>query len=366
MDFAQTDTQRMIADMLGRMLREQNEFSVRRERLMQASPQRLHLWPSFVETGIVGVLVPESAGGFGGAGRDIAVVAYAVGRSLTVEPLLGVMASSRILIRADTEIATTELEQLTAGERLIILAHDEGFDPFAPPSIKAVPHGNNFRLDGVKPVVAHADVADAFIVTATLPDGSVGCFLLEADGQGVTRETYRMMDAAGGGTLTLTAAAGQALALGDDARTAIIDAVEWGIFGMCSEAVGIIDALNETTREYLRTRVQFGVPIGSFQALQHRSADMFIAGEEAGVAVDALAEALDGPVDALRSARISALKVIADTAGRKVGHEAVQMHGGVGVSDELIVSHYMRRLATIRAQLGSAELHRGRFHSLAA
>lgn len=366
MDFSQTETQSMIADMLGRLLREQNEFAVRRERLRQQPPQRMHLWQSFVETGIIGALVPEAAGGFGGSGRDVAVVAHAIGRALAVEPLLALVGSSRVLAASGMEVAGRELEQLIAGERVVVLAHDAGFDPFAVTGVTATPDGEGFRLQGARPVVAHADVADALIVTATLPDGSAGCFLVDANGEGVHRETYRMLDAAGAATLTLEGAPAGALLLGNAAQSAIVDAVEWGIFALCAEAVGIIDALNETTREYLRTRVQFGVPIGSFQALQHRSADMFIAGEQAGIAVDALAIAMDGPVDTLRSARISALKVIVDNAGRKVGHEAVQMHGGVGVSDELIVSHYMRRLATIRAQLGSVEYHRGRFHDLAA
>ena len=366
MDFARTDTQRMVSDLLRRLLREQNEFAARRERLAQRSPQRLHLWPAFIETGVIGALASEDAGGFGGAGRDIATIAYEVGRALVVEPLLGVLGSIRLLGGAGTERAAAELGQVVSGERIVVLAHDEGFDPFALPSVRVRSEGGAYWLDGIKPVVAHADVADAFIVTATLPDGTVGCFLVEADGEGVKRDIFRLLDSGGGGTLSLTSAPAAALVLGETAQAAIVDAVEWSLFAMCAEGVAIIDALNEATYSYLGTRVQFGVAIGSFQALRHRLADMFIAGEEAAIATDAVADALDEPVTPLRSARISALKVIVDTAGRKVSHEAIQMHGGVGVSDELIVSHYTRRLAAIRAQFGSADMHRGRFRSLTA
>jgi alkylation response protein AidB-like acyl-CoA dehydrogenase len=366
LDFVQNDTQRMIADMLGRLLRERNEFAARRERLMQNPPRRLHLWQNFVESGLLAALLPEANGGMGGSGRDIAVMAYEIGRSLAVEPLFGLLTSSRILIASDTDAARARLDTGIAGDMRIIFAHEEGHDPFSPPSVRAIPDGDAYRLSGVKPVVVHADVADAFIVTATLPDGSPGCFLLDADGAGVVREAFRMIDASGAGTLTLSDAPGALLLAGEAARVAILDAIEWTILALAAEAVGIMDSLNGLTRDYLRTRVQFGVPIGSFQALQHRSADIFIAGEEAGIAVDAVATALDGPVSDLRSARVAALKAVVDKAGRKVGHNAVQLHGGVGVSDELIVSHYMRRLAAISARLGSADLHSSRFQALTA
>jgi alkylation response protein AidB-like acyl-CoA dehydrogenase len=142
------------------------------------------------------------------------------------------------------------------------------------------------------------------------------------------------------------------------------DALEWGLFGLAAETAGIVGALNHATFSYLNTRKQFGVPLSSFQALQHRAADMHIAAEEIAAAVDSAIESLAAPAGVIRSAVLSATKVVADLAGHRIGHEAVQMHGAMGVSDELNISHYARRLAAIRAELGGAEIHRQRFRSL--
>jgi len=365
MTFARTETQDMIADTIGRLLRERNPFHARRERLALDPPQRMALWPALAEAGMIGGLFPESAGGFGGSGRDIAVIAYELGRSLVVEPVIASLVAGRVLLAAGSAEALALVEEIVAGTRVAVLAHDEGYDPFAAPSTRAEAVAGGYVLHGRKPVVANGDVADILLVTALLPDGAWGCFRVDAGGQGLVREDLRLMDGSGGASITLSAAPAQAILLGDAARAAIEDAAEWGILAASAEGVGILDALGEQTREYLRTRVQFGVPIGSFQALQHRSADMFIAAEEAGAAVDAVAASFDGEAgprpDPARSARVSALKLLLDEAGRKVGFEAVQLHGGVGVSDELIVSHYMRRLATIRVLGGGPEVHRARY-----
>lgn len=365
MVFARNETQEMVADTLGRLLRERYDFNDRRERLGRTPPERLALWPDLIETGMIGALFPESAGGFGGSGRDVAVLAEALGRSLVVEPVIASLISGRVLLAEGSDASLAMIGEIVAGERILVLAHDEGYDPFAAPGARAEQEGDGYRLTGVKPLVANADVATSFLVTASLPGEGWGCFLVEGGAAGLSLEPCRLMDASGAATLTLANAVATPLLLGEAARLAVQDAVEWGLLAMSAEGVGILDALNEQTREYLRTRVQFGVPIGSFQALQHRSADMFIAAQEAGAAVDAVIESFgtDSPVqdNAERSARVSALKLLLDGAGRKVGFEAIQLHGGVGVSDELIVSHHMRRLTTIRALTGSPEAHRSRY-----
>jgi len=164
----------------------------------------------------------------------------------------------------------------------------------------------------------------------------------------------------------LEAAPATLLLAGEAAEAALLDALETGITGLAAEAVGILRALNETTFAYLGTRKQFGATLASFQALQHRAADMQIAAEEAEILTRRAIEAMDGPAGAARSALVSAVKTVIDAAGRRVGHEAVQLHGGMGVSDELDVSHFMRRLAAMRAEFGSADLHRARFLALAS
>ena len=367
MSFARTETQEMVAASLRRLFFERNDFAARRDRLSGLSPRRLALWEDMAQAGIIGALLPEKAGGFAGTGRDVAVLAYELGRSLVVEPVIGSLMAVRLL-SASADRAP-QLDAIVAGDHITILAHDEGYDPFAMSSVTGQADGARYRLSGMKPVVVNGDVAHSYLVTATLPDGKLACFLIDAAAPGVTRTKCRLMDGSGAVALTLANVLAEPVLIGDAARLAVQDAVEWGMLAMSAEAVGIFDALNEQTREYMRTRIQFGVPIGRFQALQHRLADMFVAAEEARAAVDAVAEAFVpegcGSCGALRSARVSALKILIDAAGRKIGFDAVQLHGGVGVSDELIISHYMRRLATIRMVTGSSEVSRDRYGAMA-
>ncbi|GLR65469.1 acyl-CoA dehydrogenase [Acidocella aquatica] len=355
MSFAVTEAQTMLADMLTRLLASENEFEARRHRLEGPAPDRLALWPLLAEQGVLGAAFPEEFGGFGGSMRDLAVIMERAGQSLVVEPLLASTVCGRVLLAAGE---ADQLVELIAGERILAFAHMEGFDPFAPPATQAQPQGDGFVLNGNKQAVRHADLAHGFIVTATL-NGAPACFLAEADAQGVQREAFRLLDAAAAATLTFTNTPARYLAGAD----ALADALLWSHAGLAAEVSGIADALNTATFAYLNTRKQFGFPLASFQALQHRAADMFAAAEETRILAARTITAIDAAAPG-RFALASAAKTVADDAGRKIGHEAVQMHGGMGVSDELNISHYMRRLAAIRAELGSADVHRARFASL--
>ncbi len=355
MSFAETESQAMLADLAGKLFAAENEFEARRHRLAGPAPNRLALWPVLAEQGILGGAFVEEAGGFGGTMRDLAVIMVAVGKSLAVEPVLAAAVCGRALLASgDTE----GLAGVIAGERIFAFAHLEGFDPFALPRCTAKAAGDGYRLNGAKPAVRHADLARELVVTAAL-DGKPACFLVAAGAVGVSRDEFRMIDAASAATLGF--ADTPALLLGG--ADAVADALLWALTGLAAEAVGVIDALNVATFAYLQTRKQFGVPLASFQALQHRAADMFAAAEEARILTSRLVTAVDanGPG---RFALASAVKACVDDAGRRVGHEAVQLHGGMGVSDELNISHFMRRLAAIRAELGSADIHRARFAAL--
>lgn len=353
MTFARTETQQMFGDMLGRLLDGENDFEARRHRLSGDSPDRLALWPALAEQGILGAALPEEAGGFGGTMRDLAVIMQEVGRKLVVEPVLSSALSGAILHAGGEDVSA-----LVGGETITVFAHEEGYDPFQLPGTKAAKSEGGYRLDGRKAVVRHADIAGQFLVTATL-DGAAGVYLVEAGAEGLVLESYRMIDGSSAATMELTNVAARLIG-GDDL---IAEAVERGAIALAAEAVGIIAALNTATFAYLSTRKQFGLPLASFQALQHRAADMYAAAEEARVVTERAIESFDaGASD--RAALASAAKALVDDAARKIGHEAVQMHGGMGVSDELDVSHYMRRLAAIRAELGSADVHRARFAGL--
>ncbi|MBB4642975.1 acyl-CoA dehydrogenase family protein [Rhizorhapis suberifaciens] len=353
MIFALTDTQQMFGDMLGKLLDAENDFEERRRRLSGASPDRMALWPALAEQGILGATFPEEAGGFGGTMRDIAVVMEEVGRKLVVEPVLANALCGGIL-----RAAGEDLSALIAGETVIALAHEEGYDPFGLPETRAARAGEGYHINGRKLVVRHADLAERFIVTATL-DGVAGAYLVDARADGITRDSFRLIDGSSAATMEFLNVPARWLA-GNDV---LVAALEQGLVALAAETVGIVTALNAATFAYLGTRQQFGVPLASFQALQHRAADMFAAAEEARALTEQAIEAMDAATPD-RSALASAVKALADDAGRRIGHEAVQMHGGMGVSDELDVSHYMRRLAAIRAELGSADLHRARFAGL--
>ncbi|WP_176599186.1 MULTISPECIES: acyl-CoA dehydrogenase family protein [Sphingobium] len=353
MTFARTDTQQMFGDMLSRLLDAENDFEERRRRLSGAEPDRLALWPALAEQGIIGATLPEDAGGFGGTMRDLAVVMEDVGRKLVVEPVLASALSGAILHAAGDDPAG-----LIAGETLVVFAHEEGFDPFAPPATSATRAGDGFVLSGSKLAVRHADLADQFLVTATC-DGDSGIYQVERGAQGLALDSFRMIDGSSAATLEMAGVPARYLGGGD----LILETIGRGIIALAAETVGIISALNAATYAYLSTRKQFGVSLASFQALQHRAADMFAAAEEAQVLTERAIEAFDEDM-ADRSGLVSALKALVDDAGRRVGHEAVQMHGGMGVSDELDVSHYMKRLAAIRAEFGSADLHRARYAGL--
>ncbi len=364
MDFAVTESQRMIADTIARLFSDDGLES-RRDRLSHNPPNRLALWPQLVENGVLGGFFPEEVGGFGGEARDVAVIFYEVGKALAVEPLFGALMASRILLSSYCENRDALIEELISAEHIFVFAHVEAHDPYTAPSVRAVASDDGkWYLTGGKPVVRHGDVADRIIVTAQT-EGGVGCFLVDVSEPGVAIEKLRLIDATGGANLELTDAPATEIIAPGEAQQVIERALDWGLAALAAEVVGIMDVLNEQTREYLRVRKQFGVPLASFQALQHRAADMYVAGEEASVSLHMLIDALDG-IDSsdAASARWSAMKMIVDKAGRKVGHEAMQLHGGMGVSDEMIVSHYAKRLTSIRAELGGVAAHRKRVAAL--
>jgi alkylation response protein AidB-like acyl-CoA dehydrogenase len=367
MSFATTDEHRQLADSLKRMLSEANDFELRRARLRAAVPERLALWPQLVELGVIAAAFDDAHAGFAGDARTVAVVLAALGESLAVEPYLAnAVIAGRILQHASSAHAAPLIEACIQGREICVLAHDAGGDPFAIPAVQAESVDGVSILNGKLRCVRHADVADSFLVTCT-ERGVISIYHVPRGTPGLDVQSYRLIDDAGAGELTLRAVrvpASARLEFKGTAKDALHDALDWGLLGLSAEVAGIVAALNRATFAYLNSRTQFGVTLATFQALQHRSADMFIAAEELSAAVNYAIEALDSPANARRSAAASAAKVVADVAGRRVGHEAVQMHGGMGVSDELNVSHYMRRLAAIRAELGSADTHRLRFASL--
>lgn len=339
MAFARTETQTMLADMFARLIDEKDPVDARRERLSGDDPDRLALWPLFAEQGILGAAFDETAGGFGGSMRDLAVVMEEVGRSLIIEPVMASALAGRL--------AGDAVGDIIAGHRVLALAIAESADIFAPSAVMSA----DARLTGSKPVVRHGDIADSFLVSAV-----DGIHVIASGASGLTVEPVRLMDGSSAAQIDFNATPSGKIA-GPDA---VADLVARACVALAAETSGIVTALNSATFVYLQTRKQFGVPLASFQALQHRAADMFIAAEELRVLIDQAIDAIDTAADDA-PALASAAKALADKAGRHIAHEAVQLHGGMGVSDELIVSHYLRRLAVIRGEFGSADVHRDHF-----
>jgi alkylation response protein AidB-like acyl-CoA dehydrogenase len=342
--FADTETQTMLGDMLARLFDAENEFEARRNRLNAAPPDRMSLWPHLAEQGVLGAGFTEEAGGFGGTMRDLSVVMAEIGRTLAVEPLLSSILGGRLLADAGSVIS---------GGQVLALAVSEGCDPFAPPKVTVDSSG---KISGQKLAVRHADLAHILIVSAS-QNGEAGLWAVAA--QNANIEPYRLIDGSSAATVTFTDA--PASKVGD--ASAFTDLAARACIGLAAEASGIIAMLNAATFAYLRTRKQFGVPLSTFQALQHRAADMFAAAEELRILTGCAIDAIDNNASSAH-ALASAAKAQADDLGKRVAHEAVQMHGGMGVSDELNISHGLRRLAAIRADWGSADIHRARFAAL--
>ena len=363
MSLIRSDEHRMLADSLRRMLEKENAFEARRQRLAAESPDRLALWPLLAELGAIGAVFDESCGGFGGDARSVAVLMFELGRSLAVEPFIGsaIVAGHLLQRLADAGQREAACDALIGGEAIPILAHDSGFDPFGEPLLRASRVGDSLQLSGTVRNVRHADVATEFLVSV-LVDGQVEVLRVERDA--VAIRSFRLMDGAGAGHLQFDdqiVAESTCLKFDAPTRDVLHEALDWGLLAMAAETAGILGMLNAATFTYLGTRKQFGVTIGSFQALQHRAADCYIAEQEVDAALELAIAAIESGDAAQRSAAVSAAKALADRLGRRVGHDAVQLHGGMGVSDELDVSHYARRLATMRAELGAADLHELRF-----
>ena len=361
MDFARTDDDRLVQQNFRRLLRSRDGLP---------RPGGVSLWPTLAELGVLGALLPEDAGGMGGGPRTLAMLMAEVGQVLAIEPILGCAAvAARIIEQCLNPSARgVLLGRLLHGRWICVLAHDSGGNPFETPRLAASLQSDGAHLRGTVRCVRYVDLADEFLVTAhNIESPTETCiFLVPKSTPGLRIGRFRLMDGNVAGTLGLDCrvSSESILRFRDGSDHVLHDAIDWGILGLIAETAGIVAELNAVTFSYLLTRKQFGTSIGRFQALQHRAADMRIAEEELEGVSDWAIEALDEPPNHGRSAAIAAAKVRADVAGRLVGHEAMQMHGGMGVSEECAVSRFARRLGAIRAEFGSADVHRLRFAEL--
>jgi alkylation response protein AidB-like acyl-CoA dehydrogenase len=373
MNFQHTDDRRMLADTLDRFIRDKYPFATR-DRIAK-SPQGFsrEIWQELAELGVIGALFSEADGGFGGEGFDIAVVFESLGRGLVVEPLLCAVLAGRAIAAAESGAQKQWIEKIIAGESIAAFAHDEADAHYtlAHVQTRAKQEGSDWVLSGAKAVVQHGESADVFVVSArnsgTVEDeAGISLFLVPADAQGLAVRGYPTIDGGRAAELTLQDVKLPANALlgAPGAGFATIEnAVGAGIVALCAEALGAMDEAKKATLEYLQTRKQFGMFIGSFQALQHRMANMLLEIEQARSAVINAAAALSAE-RVVRERALSAAKFSIGRIGTLVAEESIQMHGGIGMTWELPLAHYAKRLIMIDHQLGDEDHHLQRYIEL--
>jgi alkylation response protein AidB-like acyl-CoA dehydrogenase len=372
MDFRLNDEQQQLAESIKKFLAKDYSFEQRKAILSTPTGISDKVWATLAEMGVLAISLPEAAGGFGGGTVDLMSAMEAAGDVALVEPLLSTLVASHILATDPAHTAT--LEAVGAGECKLAWAHGEAESRYSLTQVSctAKATATGYELNGSKSVVLHAPLANKIVVTARTSDqGAQGLslFLVDANAPGVKMKTYRTVDNLRAADIdffgvqlakfALIGTEGEAFAL-------INEAMDFANALICAEAVGAMRAANDSTLEYLKTRKQFGVPIGAFQALQHRMVEMKIHAEQASsmallacTKMDACAAGQITPAE--RSRLVSAAKVKVADAARIVGQEAIQLHGGMGLTQEMKIAHTFKRLTMICQQYGDADFHLKRF-----
>ncbi|GAA1093223.1 acyl-CoA dehydrogenase family protein [Tsukamurella strandjordii] len=376
MDFTLTDEQTLLRDSVTAYLSGRYPLLESRQAARSATGWQPDVWRAFAtELGILAATLPESVGGLGGGPEEMMVISEALGGSLVVEPYIGTaVVGGSLLTGAGGTAADTVAERIAEGEARIAFAltePDSGREPWDV-QLTATAQGDGYVLCGAKIVVADLPLATHLIVAARttgerLDREGLSLFLLEFDPQappaGITAQYFRTIDDHHTGDLTFTDVVVPASALlGTPGRAwpVIERALDDGAAAVCAEAVGIMRRVVADTVEYAKQRKQFGVPIGSFQALQHRMVDMSLELEQAVAATYLAVLNLDG-TEQRRRRGVSAAKVTIARAARFIGQNAVQLHGGMGLTEELAIGHYFKRLTAIETEFGSATDHLHRY-----
>ncbi|ARR56745.1 acyl-CoA dehydrogenase [Rhizorhabdus wittichii DC-6] len=362
MDFELTDEQKMLSETVTRFVAETYDFSKREHALRSADGWSREAWAALAEMGLLGLPFAEEDGGFGGSGVEMMLIMEALGRGLMVEPYFATVVLAGGVLRHGASAAQRAaiVPGVIAGERILALAHDEAGQARHTLAARtsARPSGNGWIIDGAKIAVIHGRSADTLIVSATTGEG-LGLFLVDAKADGVAIEAARGYDGVPVASVRLNGVAvgADALVGGAGGGAAILErSFDEARAALAAEAVGAMAETLDVTVDYLKTRQQFGVAIGSFQALQHRAVDMLMQVELSRSMAVLAALSLDGDEDQRRR-NIAAAKAQIGKSGRMVGQDAVQMHGAIGITAEYKVGHAFKRLTAIDALLGDRDHH---------
>ena len=377
MNFDFTEEQTMIKDSVSRFVRDEYDFDTRRSIIESDEGISRKFWTMFAELGWLSVPFAEEYGGFGGSVEDIAAVMEELGKGIVVEPYAStVVVFGGLLSASDNsalkeEVIPTVIDGSCMGSFACVEAQSRY--ELSDVATTAVAADGGYTINGEKTVVANGGTANKFVVSARTSGGQfdrdgVSLFLVDASTAGVDVKSYKMMDGLSAATVTLKDvvvtesqllnAAGEGMALIDQVMPQILMALS-------AEALGIMATLNTLTVEYTKVRQQFDTPISSFQALQHRMVDTFMACEQTkSMLYRGLCQAGEDDREAL-SKSVHALKATVARYGRLVGEEAIQIHGGIGMTDELNVGHYVKRLMMINVSFGDGDFHQKKFNQLA-
>lgn len=372
MDFDLSEEQRLLKESVDGLLADAYDFDARKKYMTEKGGWSQALWGKLAEQGLLGLPFTEEEGGFGAGGVETMIVMEALGRALVLEPYLATVVIGGGFLRhgASSAQKTAYIPGIIDGSKTLAFAQLEKssrYDLFDV-ATSAKKKGDGYVIDGEKFVVLNGENADTFIVTARVSGGrrdksGIGVFLVPANAKGVTRKGYPTQDGLHAADVSFTGVeVGADAVIGDpeNALPLIERVVDEARTALCAEAVGLMDESLKTTVEYLKTRKQFGVAIGSFQSLQHRAADMFVALEQArSMSMFAtMANEFDDAKE--RATAIAAAKVQIGKSGKFVGQQSIQLHGGIGMTMEAKIGHYFKRLSMIETTFGDTDYHQRR------
>jgi len=371
MDFDFSEEQQLLADSLRKYLGNEYGFEARKAAINSAAGISESAWSAFAEMGLTAIPFAEDDGGFGGGAVDLMSAMEACGEALVVEPLLDVVAlAARLLARTGSAAQRAAvLPGVIDGSRRIAFAYLERGRRYetAPANTTALRDGAGWRIEGEKTVVIGAPLAQHILVSAATASGA-SLFMVDHAAAGVTLNAYRTVDGQRAADVRLagvTVGADALIGAEGQAQAAIDEALDFATALLCADGVGAMQYACDATLEYLKTRKQFGTPIGAFQALQHRMVDMVMECEQArSMAILAACRIDGGATPGDRARAVSAAKVRIADAARKISQEAIQLHGGMGMTEEMKVSHTFRRLTTIAQRFGDADHHLERYAAL--
>lgn len=363
MDFNFTGEQQQFRDALRRYLDKEYAFDARQKIVASKEGVDQKHWNAFTELGLTALPAPEAQGGFDGGPVDMLVVMQELGRAQVVEPYWATAVGMEA-VRLGGNVSL--LERAASGEINLSVAFHEAharYDLFAVETTASA-SGDGFTLSGMKTLVQHGAQSDVWIVPARF-DGEIALFTVERATSGVEVVDYRTIDGQRAATLTFSDTPATRLGGAETGAATLERIADYATFLLCAEAVGALDALNHATVEYTKERKQFGTPIARFQALQHRMVEMLIHAEQArSITYLAAAGVSSDDADTRRRA-VSAAKVRVGQAAKFVGQQAIQLHGGMGVTNEVAAAHWFKRLTIIEHTLGDVDHHLARFASVA-